>query len=361
MDTTIDDLIDEIFKEEDKTAIGRQQTSGWDSSDSSTGSISPRSTTGRQSSLDKALHKHIARKGDPLEDSGALPSRSGPLAPFSIASKAKAKDFDDTSEEEGVEDRGLGGGDPPVRVKPTPLASDLCRQTSRSCHPTPPFPTLPAAGLVCCAGRCYVTNVGAALAFSRAGKSPFPTVEGLIELSNGLHARGASSGSLMFLKGAFYVSHPELGNGCLDGNTDADRGGCPHILCLKCNYVVIRLQGAEWVDDDGRFDLYLTTRNYYPDWARLAGSSPFGDRAGKTQNSVLRTNPDAAAYCCQCSCLTVRASRVGIETKLTDVALAGAEKYRFATELPLLPNEKQRRPPLWVCKGHYVAMGKGDE
>ncbi|CCW66490.1 unnamed protein product [Phytomonas sp. Hart1] len=136
--------------------------------------------------------------------------------------------------------------------------------------------------------------------------------------------------------------------------TDAARGGCPHILCLKCNYVVIRLQGAEWVNGDKGFDLYLSTRNYYPDWALLASSSPFGARGEREQDSVLRTTPNAAAYCCQCSWLTVRAPRVGIETKITDVALAGVDNYPFAIELPLLPNQKQRRPPLWICKGHSL-------
>ena len=66
---------------------------------------------------------------------------------------------------------------------------------------------------------------------------------------------------------------------------------------------------------------------------------------------------EAAAYCCQCSWVTVRAERGVITTTLADIALfksdgGDSEKVvPFATELPKLTGDL-RRPPLWCCVGH---------
>lgn len=160
----------------------------------------------------------------------------------------------------------------------------------------------------------------------------------------------------MLRKGAFHAVQAKLGNGCLDHHGDVTSdGGCPHILCRKCNYMVVRLQGAEWDDDHGSVNLYLTLRNYYPDWCRLASAVPVGVEDGlRASHAVLRVNASAAAYCCQCSWVSVRAARAVIETKLTDAFLVKSgrdDSHLFATEMPLVPGEK-RRPPLWVCHGH---------
>lgn len=85
---------------------------------------------------------------------------------------------------------------------------------------------------------------------------------------------------------AFHVYTPSLGNGSNDYTAVLSQsgngvgvlgGGCPFIACAKCDHPVVRLQGARWVGSGGGSspqlqdpDLYLTVRNLYPDWGRLA-------------------------------------------------------------------------------------------
>lgn len=218
-----------------------------------------------------------------------------------------------------------------------------------------PFPSLAdASGAFSCPNRCYVTNSGVEL------KGGHPTLGNLLRIAADETALSRQSAKqVMLQKGAFYAVQPSIGNGSVDnGGSASGDGGCANILCHKCNYIVIRLQGAEWVDNGGVLDLYLTLRNYYPDWSRLASSRPIGveeDIKGASRRLVLQENSAAAAYCCQCSWLTVKSARETIETRVTDAVTLRASEggCLFATTLPLLPSEK-RRPPLWACHGHSM-------
>ncbi|KAG5468348.1 hypothetical protein LSCM1_02328 [Leishmania martiniquensis] len=216
-----------------------------------------------------------------------------------------------------------------------------------------PFPSLSdSKGSYACASRCYLTNLGVTLC-SGAGH---PTLQQLRAIAADEHANVEPSRTqAMLQKGAFHAAIAKLGNGCLDHHGDyTGDGGCPHILCRKCNYMVVRLQNAEW-DAEGGVNLYLTLRNFYPDWCRLASATPVGvENGAEAARFVLRTRSSAAAYCCQCSWVTVSSAKVVIETRLTDIVVtktAREEEHPFATELPLPPSER-RRPPLWVCHGH---------
>lgn len=209
----------------------------------------------------------------------------------------------------------------------------------------------PISGLPSCTNRCFVTNCGAAL------KHIPPSVEQLQKVAAGKYDGSSSQAVMMNRKAAYYLEKPSVGNACADcgpnnGSADAT-GGCPFILCRRCNYVVIRLQGAKWCDREGTLDLYLTTRNFYPDWSRLASALPVGVPDGNRHGCVLRTSTKAAAYCCQCSWLTVYGPHEVVETRLTDAASMAEGTSLFATELPLRKGET-RRPPLWFCKGHAV-------
>ncbi|KAG5494034.1 hypothetical protein JKF63_01867 [Porcisia hertigi] len=216
-----------------------------------------------------------------------------------------------------------------------------------------PFPSLTSSeGSYACAPRCYLTNLGAPLPNGVA----HPTLRQLRAIAENEQANAKPPhAQVMLQKGAFHAAVVELGNGSLDHHGDyTGDGGCPHILCRQCNYMVVRLQDAQW-DVDGEVNLYLTLRNYYPDWCRLASSTPVGgESSAKTSRAVLSRSLRAAAYCCQCSWMTVKNARAVIETKLTDVALARPATesgHPFATEFPL-PAGETRRPPLWVCYGH---------
>ncbi|EPY23070.1 hypothetical protein STCU_04448 [Strigomonas culicis] len=216
---------------------------------------------------------------------------------------------------------------------------------------TVPFPAHPSHSAYTCQGRCYVTNAAAPL------PHPHPPLAELRLIAQGKRPCPSEMES-MWRRGAFYVSEPTFGNGALDLNrTDASQteGGCTHMLCLKCNYMVVRLQGAAWDDGDGATNLYLTTRNFYPDWSRLANSYAVGTSTNKGTTYVLVADASAAAYCCQCAWLTVRSPMVCIETRLTDVPAyrSHTAEHPFATELPLRKGET-RRPPLWTCKGHAI-------
>ncbi|KAG8348998.1 putative Retinal Maintenance [Trypanosoma vivax] len=219
---------------------------------------------------------------------------------------------------------------------------------SRSVKFTVPFPSLPSGIGMACNGRCYVTNIG-------AKGLAHPSVEQLLLVDEGKYNELSSQQQLLDRKGAFHTSNPNAGNGAVDKLADETgfRGGCPFLQCRKCNYVVIRLQGASWQDGDGKLDLYLTVRNFYPDWSRLASSYPVGIPKSSDRKKVLQPSSDCAAYCCQCSWLTVKSEQEKVETHLTDLTkFVGREVSRcFATQLPL-PPEENRRPPLWVCVGH---------
>ncbi|RNF18741.1 uncharacterized protein Tco025E_04483 [Trypanosoma conorhini] len=211
-----------------------------------------------------------------------------------------------------------------------------------------PFPFLPANVGSACVGKCFVTNMGAKLL-------QHPTIAQLLFLAQGEHRSRLSQKQLLEGKGAFYAINAKFGNGASDKYAEdmACHGGCPIMICRRCNYGVVRLQGAAWQDGGGTMDLYLTVRNYYPDWSRLVSSYPVGQTKNGEQNRVLRSSVGCAAYCCQCSWLTVSSEQETIETRPSDSAgYVGREDSRcFATQLPL-PQEERRRPPLWVCRGH---------
>ncbi|KPA82386.1 hypothetical protein ABB37_03464 [Leptomonas pyrrhocoris] len=272
---------------------------------------------------------------------------------------------DDTSEDEGDANvkrnstavDGHGAASSPIRNSsgvPQPDAPTLRGGVSSPViHPVP-FPSLSDSdGAFSCAPRCYLTNRGAAL----CGAATHPTLQQLRALAtNELAIAASTRAQAMVKKGAFHAVVSKLGNGCLDHHGDCTNdGGCPHILCHRCNYMVVRLQGAEWEDAHGRVNLYLTLRNFYPDWCRLANATPVGVEDGQRSGQyVLKVNPATAAYCCQCSWVTMKSAKAVIETKLTDAFLVKSESdgsHPFATEMPLVHGEK-RRPPLWVCHGH---------
>ncbi|ORC93702.1 uncharacterized protein TM35_000015790 [Trypanosoma theileri] len=212
---------------------------------------------------------------------------------------------------------------------------------------TVPFPLFPNNIGRECKGRCLVTNMGAKNIFH-------PSISQLLLVAEGKYNARSTQKQLFERKGAFHAYNPEVGNGASDRYShDDNSGGCPFIMCCKCNYAVIRLQGAAWQDRNGTIDLYLTVRNYYPDWSRLASSYPVGQKTNGVQNRVLCASSNSAAYCCQCSWLSVKSPREMIETLLVHHAgfVGREDSCCFATQLPLLQGEK-RRPPLWVCRGH---------
>lgn len=223
-----------------------------------------------------------------------------------------------------------------------------------------PFPTLKAETkatlmLQRCPNACVVTNIG-------CGVKP-PTLSALCEIGKGclgMPAGKIPQAQMMQKKGAYYAYLPDIGNGAKNNGGEAqEEGGCMHIKCLKCSYLVVRLQGVQWEDADGSLDLYLTVRNFYPDWSRLAVASPVGleedDGSASTQR-VLSADEHSAAYCCQCSWLTVRAPRAVIRTTMMDVMpFKDKGGNCFATHLPSSDAET-RRPPLWVCSGHMLQL-----
>lgn len=235
-----------------------------------------------------------------------------------------------------------------------------------------------------CSNSCVVTSVT---------KEDLPAVslDSLLKISSppsflstlGEPMKVPSYREIMRRKGAFYAGlHETVGNGARDSQGDPkEKGGCPFIKCLKCQCMVVRLKGVEWNDRNGTINLYLTVRNYFPDWSRLAVSTPVGvesmtDRSasdsadpttaehkGKGENSmsdrVLIENLQAAAYCCQCSWLTVLGEKERIATALLDAATYRHQEFTthpFATRLPLLKGET-RRLPLWCCEGHLCPEG----
>ncbi|ESL06907.1 hypothetical protein TRSC58_05411 [Trypanosoma rangeli SC58] len=183
----------------------------------------------------------------------------------------------------------------------------------------------------------------------------YPTIAQLLLLTQGGHSNRFSQKQFLERKGAFYAIDAKIGNGASDKHMEdtACHGGCPMMMCRRCNYGVIRLQGAAWQDGGGTIDLYLTVRNYYPDWSRLVSSCPVGQTKNGEQNRVLCSSTGCAAYCCQCSWLTVSSEQETIETLPSDSAgYVGRENSLcFATQLPL-PQGERRRPPLWLCRGH---------
>ena len=295
---------------------------------------------------------------------------------------------------------------------------------------------------------------------------------------------------LLRRKGAFHVVAPRKGNGCRDYTTaeagggmgdGSNRGslpsagaagGCPFLVCRRCDHPVVRHDGLRWYGskvssnegsrgavlldgaEEPETDLYLVVRNYYPDWSRLATahiaaapaasassvlplsssppqqqqqgdngnggerdrragidafdddtdeeeekaaaqqqqrgmglsppppsaqthvalSSPSAQASPSAAAFALISDPNAAAYCCQCSWLTVIGTHegAGISTTLADAAVHGSSACAVgpagATRfMPLIcggdavdyaayahgrGHTPKRRLPLWVCRGH---------
>ena len=357
-DGNIDDLIEELYPSKGKTNPPLHSTAG----------VSQPLHTRRQSEWDDDDDDddgggvHGRNTAGATRTAQVNRNRSGPVLP------SAGHSFDDSSSSSSSSEvkhnnavanarmtNGSSGASDPTSHN---ISGDVSTPPHGSSNVTlhrVPFPSLSTSeGAFSCAPRCYLTNIGAVF---RGGEG-HPTLPQLRELAVGERSIvGGDYAKAMRKKGAFHAVREILGNGCLDNRGDGTSdGGCPHILCQKCNYMVVRLQGAEWDDDEGRFNLYLTLRNYYPDWCQLANSTPVGAEESScgANRLVLKVNPTAAAYCCQCSWLTVKSAKAVVVTRLSDAFLthAGADgTHPFATVLPLESGEK-RRPPLWVCHGH---------
>lgn len=219
-----------------------------------------------------------------------------------------------------------------------------------------PFPTPPSRtgkAVHRCPNACAVTNVS-------FHATAFPSIDSLMRVGKGLLGPSTPVRDAMKAKGAFHAYLPEVGNGCRSNGGDlGEVGGCPNIICIKCNYIVVRLQNAAWNDQGGRLDLYLTVRNFYPDWSRLAVSSPVG--VSDENELVLLPSIDSAAYCCQCSWLTVHGPKETIRTSLIDLPpFKDKGGCCFATHCPSQPHDgasgkgDNRRYPLWMCAGHIL-------
>jgi hypothetical protein len=151
---------------------------------------------------------------------------------------------------------------------------------------------------------------------------------------------------VMVIKGAIHAVHPESGNG-----VDPSHGS-PFIVCRRCDHGVVRLQGARWVDGpDGLRDLYLTLRNFYPDWSRLAHcNGTHGEHAARPgrHEPLLVADAQCAAYCCQCSWMTVDVTSFSVTTQPGEVVAAGGAALRTCTTEGM---QIDRRPPLWRSRG----------
>ncbi|AYU82645.1 Cilia- and flagella-associated protein 418 [Leishmania donovani] len=345
----LDSLIDELFPEKHNnesncaSAPGpSRRRSEWDEESDDGQDI--RMFTGSK------MHALQQRNPTSVSSSRADPSTSATtVAPTRCLA---GHSFDEDGDADGDVGHAVASHNVPGELVDKDLsARSLTRMSKPVLFPVP-FPSLSGSeGSYACASRCYLTNLGTPL-IRDAGH---PTLQQLRAIAaNEQASLDTSRIQAMLRKGAFHAAIAKLGNGCLDHHGDFTvDGGCPNILCRQCNYMVVRLQGAEW-DDDG-VNLYLTLRNYYPDWCRLASATPVGVEDGaEASRGVLRSSSAAAAYCCQCSWVTVRSAKMVIETRLTDITMAKPARegeHPFATKLPLPLGEK-RRPPLWVCHGH---------
>ncbi|CAJ1022802.1 Retinal Maintenance, putative [Leishmania lindenbergi] len=345
----LDSLIDELFPEKPKNECNlvlasesSRRRSEWDDE----------SDDGQDIRKVAGTRMHAGQQQHPCAVSYAPPSSSTSAITLYHTRCSIGHFFDNDSDADGdVGHLTTHRGEPGERADSEPNKQPRISVSKPVLFPVP-FPSLSdSEGSYACASRCYLTNLGAFL----TSDTDHPTLQELRAIAVDEQANAGSSRiQAMLRKGAFHAAKANLGNGCLDHHGDFTvDGGCPHILCRHCNYMVVRLQGAQW-EDDG-VNLYLTLRNYYPDWCRLASATPVGVEDGaEASRCVLRTSLPAAAYCCQCSWVTVRCAKAVVETRLTDITMIKPAKegeHPFATELPLPPGEN-RRPPLWVCHGH---------
>ncbi|KAG5468763.1 hypothetical protein CUR178_01598 [Leishmania enriettii] len=345
----LDSLIEELFPEEKTNGCISVAASGpshrpseWDDESGNDEDIGKAT----DATLQTSLERHTSPAPSSVQPTVSA-TREGPTR-CSIAHC-----FDDDSDADGDVEQGIAHGqESREQARSEPDARPFISVSKPVLFPVP-FPSLSdSEGSYACASRCYLTNLGTPL----SSDGGHPTLWQLRAIAADEKANVEPSRiQAMLRKGAFHAAVAKLGNGCLDNHgDDAGDGGCPHILCRHCNYMVVRLQNAEW-DAEGEVNLYLTLRNFYPDWCRLASTTPVGVENGpEALRYVLRTSLSAAAYCCQCSWVTVRSAKAVIETRLTDITMvrpAREGEHLFATELPLLPGEI-RRPPLWVCHGH---------
>ena len=208
-------------------------------------------------------------------------------------------------------------------------------------HVTVPFPEFPAGLVPNATGNatCILSRIGNPNLFH-------PTVESMRAINQHdvalLHMARCK---VLAMKGAVHVTHPNAGNG-----VDPARGS-PFIVCRRCDNAVVRLQGARWLDGiDGTRDLYLSVRNFYPDWSRLAHcTGTHSEHAAKgSQGPLLARDAQTAAYACQCAWITVDADAFTVTTQPGEVAAAGESVFRTSTTAGA---QEDRRPPLWRSRG----------
>jgi hypothetical protein len=215
--------------------------------------------------------------------------------------------------------------------------------TSRPLHPhvMVPFPDFPPGLVPNASGNnsCTLSCVGNPRVFH-------PTVEALRAVEqHGTALLHMPRQKVLTIKGAIHATHPEAGNG-----VDPQRGSA-FVVCRRCDHGVVRLQGARWLDGaDGSRDMYLAVRNFYPDWSRLAHcNGTHSEMAAKAvRGPLLAADAGCAAYCCQCSWMTVDAEAFTVTTLPGEVAAACGAVFRTATTDGV---QEDRRPPLWRSRG----------
>ena len=210
--------------------------------------------------------------------------------------------------------------------------------------PFPDFPTTLVPGATC-SGSCTLSCLGNPAVFH-------PTVESLRHIDqHDVSLLRMTRANVMRMKGAVHATHPEIGNGV------HPQKGCPFIVCRRCDHAVVRLQGGRWLDGpDGSRDMYLSVRNFYPDWSRLAHChGTHAELAAKrSMGPLLAEDPEAVAYACQCSWMTVTVAAFAVTTLAGEVAGGGGDGVKFRTTTVPLESQSDRRPPLWRCRGHIL-------
>jgi hypothetical protein len=344
MPTEVDSLINELFPDK-RTSAPPPTTkvpSDWDSPPKSVASVkqvSNNTVTASGSRADVAPAASYDQSAP--TQTGVLSTAPEPTSSHSATTKAARgirSSFDEDSDEDTA---------PASSTSSVPPSYETTSATSALAGLTVPFPVVHE-------GLCAACHQSFTVTATPNTSLNHPAVSDIRVLHTQLDATTPKA-VVMRRKGAFHVSHPDpsVGNG-------VGEGGCVHMTCRRCDHPVVRLQNAAWADQNGQLDLYLALRNYYPDWSRLATLVA----ADGSRSPILVSSDSAAAYCCQCSWLTVHgASPVTFPTTAVDIIAfnrAVEKDHRklhcaFITHVPVAAGtseESAKRPPLWECKGH---------